>query len=384
MNFHVGLQQLSIVKSYKYLGITFDENGTFKTHEGNLMRKLESIKFYVFKLFKPNTYVSPFAIRNILKAVIMPCITYGIALWKYDRSFSQQLDRYITTILRITVRGPSTVSRDALYLEFHMLSIQYYQQYFLALFILQLLKFGDKPTLAMMCYKNELFTLEGQAIDPRMIPRENSNRHISHERALQLMAIQQRKQQRHPPNISAQLEIKVDNVEEEFDRKSYLNQLFRKFIDDVHSRQGAQMFFDVTDIDNYIENKPFYYYSQDKHVIFRIIRFRLDIAELKASVIGRHVNHAHPELLACACDKKTPETREHMLLDCPLYQAERLVLRNTLFHNGLQNYVLSLQLLLDVNLPEAQFGRLSRQFHLDIYEAIFQFITFICNKRGLL
>ena len=235
-----------------------------------------------------------------------------------------------------------------------------------------------------MCYGNELFKLEAQSSDPRMIPHENSNRHITQQKALHIMAEQQRKQQKHPPSIRAQLEIKVDNDEEEFDRKLHLNQLFRKFIDDIHWRQGAQMFFGVTDIENYIENKPFYYYSQDKHVIFRIIRFRLDIAELKASVVGRHVNHDHPELLACACDQKSPETRQHVLLDCPLYQAERLTLRNALFHNGLQNYALSLQLLLDVILPEVQFGRLSRQSHLNIYEAIFQFITVICNKRGLL
>ena len=72
-----------------------------------MLEKLDIIKFYVFKLFKPNTYVSPFAVRNILKAVVIPCVAYGIALWKYDRLFSQQLDRYITTILRMTVRGPS-------------------------------------------------------------------------------------------------------------------------------------------------------------------------------------------------------------------------------------------------------------------------------------
>ena len=140
----------------------------------------------------------------------------------------------------------------------------------------------------------------------------------------------------------------------------------------------------VTDIDNYIDNKPFYFYSQDKHVMFRIIRFRLDIAELKASVIGRHVNHAHPELLVCACDEKTPETRAHVLLDCPLYNVERLTLRNTLHHNGFQNYNMTLQLLLDVNLPETQYGRLSQQSRLNIYEGIYQLITGICNKRGLL
>jgi hypothetical protein len=60
-----------------------------------------------------------------------------------------------------------------------------------------------------------------------------------------------------------------------------------------------------------------------------------------------------------------------VLLDCPLYQAERLILRNALVHNGLQNYALSLQLLLDVRLLEAQFGRLSRHSHLNIYEDIF-------------
>ena len=209
MDFKVGSQQLAIVDSYKYLGITFEKNGTFETHEMNLMRKLDIIKFYVLKLFKPNTYVSPFAIRNILKAVVMPCVTYGIALWKYDEAFANQLDQYITTIFRMTVRAPTTTSHDALYLEFHMLSIQYYQQYFLALFILQLLKFGDEPTLATMCYENELFQLEVQDIPQCMMPREHSSLHISQERARQHMAAQQRKQQKHPSSIRDQLEIKV-------------------------------------------------------------------------------------------------------------------------------------------------------------------------------
>jgi hypothetical protein len=107
--------------------------------------------------------------------------------------------------------------------------------------------YSDEPALATMCYENELFILEAQAIHPRMIPREISNRHITQQQALQLMTVQQRKQQKHPASIRAQLQIKIDNEEEEFDRKSYLNQLFRKFIEGIHWRQGAQMFFDVTD-----------------------------------------------------------------------------------------------------------------------------------------
>ena len=114
-------------------------------------------------------------------------------------------------------------------------------------------------------------------------------------------------------------------------------------IRNIDGSSSAKMFFEVTNTHNYAQ-KPNYFSSSNKHLIFRFIRLRLDIAEFKASVIGRHKSLHDVSTLTCACDNLSFETREHVLLNCPLYESERKELSHLLSLYGVHS--LSLKLLL--------------------------------------
>ena len=136
------------------------------------------------------------------------------------------------------------------------------------------------------------------------------------------------------------------------------------------------MFFEVTNTHNYAQ-KPNYFSSSDKHLIFRFIRLRLDIAEFKASVIGRHKSPHDVSTLACACDNLSFETREHVLLNCPLYESERKELSHLLSLYGVHS--LSLKLLLDTDISDYFPHPLNPDYKSRIHKAIFQFITSVFN-----
>lgn len=107
LSFKLGRLQMSIVRSYKYLGVNFDSNGLFKSHQLDfVLRKLMQVKYYILRLFHPNVFISPFIIRNLIKTIILPVITYGIGIWTYDSHFCKEVDAFICDILRLTIHGP--------------------------------------------------------------------------------------------------------------------------------------------------------------------------------------------------------------------------------------------------------------------------------------
>ena len=303
ISFFLGHSKMEIVKSYKYLGISFDCDGTFKSHQTNILQKLMIIKHYILRLFHQNVFVSPFIIRNLLKAIILPAITYGIGIWTFASNFVKEIDSFLCTVLRMSIQGPSNISHNALFLEFHMLPLNYIKQYYMALFIVFLYKFNDEPNLAIMFRNNSIMQKKNISLDSRLaVPEKPRKKPLSHKAALAIMQRQQASQYKNVPPLENDILIPLPDDLKLFRRNDYINQLFIHYMTSIQNVSGsatsAKMFFEASNTHNYAQ-KPTYFYNVDKHLIFRFIRLRLDIAELKASVIGRHAQWL-TQMMSCS------------------------------------------------------------------------------------
>ena len=333
----------------------------------------------------PDTYVSPFVIRNLIKAIILPAVTYGLAIWSYDHLFAVKFDQFLSSVLRATIHGPSEMSHEALYLEFRILPLYWLKQYYLALFIAYLDKLKKQYPVSIIEMTRENMIMQTEVIQNiRLVGKERSKSMPSKKSIYKIMQRQEQKLL-YPDSLESQVEVKLppDIDNKSFDRKDYINSLFGKYIDQLNGTQSAKMFMEASHLNaKFNETKPFYYYSSNKHWIFRFIRFRLDIAEIKGSVIGRHSNtHSanHDQELKCACDSKSIhlETRSHV--DCPLYSAERKELMVKLNQNGVNTNSFTLKDLLDFQFS----AKTSSMKKNSICMAISQFVTRVCEKRGL-
>ena len=75
----INLTELTICKSYKDLGVTFDSKLKFKEHIANLTLQLRS----TYGIFKRNFAKSDnhLAIKKIYNAYVQSKIDYGITVW---------------------------------------------------------------------------------------------------------------------------------------------------------------------------------------------------------------------------------------------------------------------------------------------------------------
>ena len=74
-------ERLDLVEEFKYLGIHFQTNGTFKKHQKEMLRKAEIALGTVRKaIYK----VKSFPVSQVLKifdTMVMPILFYGIEVW---------------------------------------------------------------------------------------------------------------------------------------------------------------------------------------------------------------------------------------------------------------------------------------------------------------
>ena len=77
-NLEIGGSSLTRVKTYKYLGITLDQNLTYESHLACLARTVRH-KVYLLRTVRPHLTV--YAALQIYKTMILPIMEYGSALY---------------------------------------------------------------------------------------------------------------------------------------------------------------------------------------------------------------------------------------------------------------------------------------------------------------
>lgn len=102
-------------KEVKYLGITLDENLTFKNHIKETKKKTKQLKGQLYPLIGRNSKMSIENKLKIVKAVVIPTITYGGEIWSLAKETDRnKLQTEINTVLRWIVDAPWYISNEQL------------------------------------------------------------------------------------------------------------------------------------------------------------------------------------------------------------------------------------------------------------------------------
>ena len=378
--FRLGDHNLANVDSYKYLGVLFHARGSFQLHEDNLTIKLNHVKSLIMRLFSKNIIISPLIIRFLIKCVLLPSVTYAIALWTPSVAFCSYVTSVMSLLLRMSVHAPNVTSKHGLLLEFRLLPLSYVKTYFAGLFVCKLKqnegcilskKYFHKEVLSMAVDESKLF----KVAHPIRESRRNST-HIP-KRSTLYRKIQKLNEYKDDSLLD---DINIDEFiddSDKFKKEIFELKLLADFVQNEMSKPHTDIktWLECTELDSVNLEMPYLSTHYDKAFTFNFIRLRLDMLKCNASLIGRHRSHATPSDLFCTfCNEDRPDTREHILLECCHFAAKRHQLESILlmYDNTIQ---LSLKFLLNniCNMP-------SRRANV-LYNAIFDFLSFIFKSR---
>jgi hypothetical protein len=69
---------VSFARSYKYLGVVLDANGSFRTHITQLIAKIKHTAYQISRIFTRHKPPTPIIALKLVKAILIPQFTYGI------------------------------------------------------------------------------------------------------------------------------------------------------------------------------------------------------------------------------------------------------------------------------------------------------------------
>ena len=95
----IHLQSFTIkeVSSYKYLGVTLQQNGRWTQHINNILDKVKKTSTWLATFNNSNRPPSIATLSRVLKAVVIPQLTYAINIWQPGITQTKKLDSAITS-----------------------------------------------------------------------------------------------------------------------------------------------------------------------------------------------------------------------------------------------------------------------------------------------
>jgi hypothetical protein len=122
--FLLGDQSLTIASSYRYLGLWFDECLRWTNHSEDVLRRARSAASLITRIISPRRPPHLPVIRQLVKAMIIPIITYGSHVW-YPRTarLCSALESSYATPLRVALGLPSTAHRLSVLAECGVLDL---------------------------------------------------------------------------------------------------------------------------------------------------------------------------------------------------------------------------------------------------------------------
>lgn len=112
-------QQVQMSKSYKYLGLLMDSDGSCRSHATQLITKTRQTAYYIARIFKRNRPPTPIAAFKLISAILIPQIAYGIQfITKMSEAHIQQLTQVLAYPLRRSLCLPRNFSAQRIIWEF--------------------------------------------------------------------------------------------------------------------------------------------------------------------------------------------------------------------------------------------------------------------------
>ena len=68
-------------RSFRYLGVIFDDKLTWRAHAEYIAKKTERIFHPILRVARMRWGITPFILRRLYNAIFVPCLTYGAIVW---------------------------------------------------------------------------------------------------------------------------------------------------------------------------------------------------------------------------------------------------------------------------------------------------------------
>lgn len=112
-------RQVSFARSYKYLGVLMDSNGTFNSHVTQLITKTKFTAHQISQIFHRNRAPTPIIARKLVHAILIPQIAYGLQfIVDINAKHKHHLTQVLATPLRRSLCLPRTTSAQRVIWEF--------------------------------------------------------------------------------------------------------------------------------------------------------------------------------------------------------------------------------------------------------------------------
>ena len=90
-------------EAYKYLGITIDRDGSNKSHLSAILQKARHTAYYISRISNRISGPSPHIIIKLVKAILIPQISYGLCLLHTPASFLHSVNSILSLPLKKTL-----------------------------------------------------------------------------------------------------------------------------------------------------------------------------------------------------------------------------------------------------------------------------------------
>lgn len=121
--------EMDFVTSYTYVGLTFDQQCSWKDHYKALTGKLARASAIVSRLISGATEISPHAVAVLLRVVTVPTIAYALPFWSPSKSAFKRLNAAMVRPLRSILKLPYSTHTMSLLSEFGIPSAECLHEY---------------------------------------------------------------------------------------------------------------------------------------------------------------------------------------------------------------------------------------------------------------
>jgi hypothetical protein len=325
-------QPIPILNHYKYLGIILDSKLDFQTHFTHTLTKARTSSALISRLFSACTIRQPpgpaIAI-HLIKATVLPIITYGMAIWFDPNRSKKWQDAFLRTLLlplRRSLVLPLSTHRHSMLVEFALLPFQ-------ELYALHALNFAKHLLLCDVANPaRTLFIRDYNAANAWLArpPHRRVRRCRNHWTFGNLL-------------VESQLQCKLNVIKIISDNLS--NYMLRQHLlklSQQRLQRGTSGHLRTVTTDIYT---PHFYRTCSKFGALARAHFRLGRTLFNADLHRHnmsptpHCQHHHRSCLL------QPEDAEHVFFHCPRFQATRTHTLNTLSTFGMRacftlNYIL--------------------------------------------
>jgi hypothetical protein len=301
--FRLGTLVLQRTQSYKYLGLIFQENGRWQEHFESLCLRLHKSVFAVQRLVTAHSSPSPLLLTQLLLAPLSQ-LEYGLAFWRPTIGQRDALLSILIRPLRHCLALPRYAHRHSILKEFGLLSIASLRLKCILQYSSRILRM---PT-THPCHQAWLSDI----LSPARSSPSYCTRFVdeSHQVMRTLKCTQ----------LSSNSHILSRVLQ--YDTSNFLAHKYGRPLKDCrHSYDGQAAYLSLPSLS----------------LIRVLARLRMDLAPLNHPLHKRNLAPSP----SCTCNN-TPETRDHLLLACPIYHDARIQLRSCMTNpNGLNlHYIL--------------------------------------------